>query len=311
MDKGFIKLHRKILDNPIMEKPEFVAIWLYILLNTAYENKPIILERKKSHIPRGFLLTSKTKIADHFKLPRTNVIRILNYFESEGMIKTKSTNKYTLIEVINWGKYQDRRTSKNTPEGTDNIELNEMHKIENSEKWTSKSEKVDTYKNKDKDIKNKDIEDSNPILGLPDAENSLYQYPKSLENRPINEKTDSSKSKTLIDEIYDDFKDTFKQLREHEYSDTYPQDAKDRRAIKWLMNLFYDYEKKEKNGAPSRPETRKYFQGFWKDCFSVPDDFIVSNISPAMIACKINQINIMINGRKGSSENLDWLLQGT
>ena len=44
--KGYIKLHRQILDNPISTKANYLAVWVYLLLKANHEDREIILNGK-------------------------------------------------------------------------------------------------------------------------------------------------------------------------------------------------------------------------------------------------------------------------
>jgi DNA-binding transcriptional regulator YhcF (GntR family) len=104
---GWIKIHRQALENPIMRKPNYWAVWCYLLLNANYKDNYFISKEGKHLISRGQLLTSKRKIADYLNLSSGTVQYILQYLELEHMIEQKSTSKWTVIEVKNYSKYQE------------------------------------------------------------------------------------------------------------------------------------------------------------------------------------------------------------
>jgi hypothetical protein len=46
--EGWIKLHRKMLDNPIVNKDcEYLAVWIYLLLNATHKEYDVIFEGKR------------------------------------------------------------------------------------------------------------------------------------------------------------------------------------------------------------------------------------------------------------------------
>lgn len=104
---GWIKIYRKSMENPIFQKPNYWAVWSYLLLNANYRDNAFISRGQKHLIKRGQLLTSKRKIADHFGLSSSTVQLILKYLEVEHMIEQKPTAKYTVIEVKNYESYQE------------------------------------------------------------------------------------------------------------------------------------------------------------------------------------------------------------
>jgi len=107
MFRGYIKLWRKIDENPIAIKPAYLSIWLYILRFANHKKKSIIWNNKKTMIEAGSFITSSKKIAKGTGVPESTVRRILNYLESELMIEQQTTKRFRLITVINYQDYND------------------------------------------------------------------------------------------------------------------------------------------------------------------------------------------------------------
>lgn len=105
---GWIKLDRCLLDWRYRNKPEYVALWVYILLNanhTAIEWEDIVVER-------GQMVTSIARLSKETGITPQRVRTILMKLEGEELT-SKSTNRYTLISVLNYGKYQDSDVETN------------------------------------------------------------------------------------------------------------------------------------------------------------------------------------------------------
>lgn len=123
MSEGFISIHRKVWDNPISKKPNYLAVWLFILSRANYTDKPEIINGRKVIIKRGSYYGSIAKIAEHFGLSRSVVAKIINYFERDGMVDTKRTRSYTVFTVLNYDDYQKsvhRENTARTPRDTTN-----------------------------------------------------------------------------------------------------------------------------------------------------------------------------------------------
>lgn len=183
MSKGYIKLHRKILDDPIMLKPNYLAVWIYILLKVNYEDAYIIWNDKKTLIERGSFIGSIKKISKELKIPMTTVNRIINYLISETQVEKKSNNKFTLFKVINYDKYQkveSKTETKRKPSGN----LAETNK------------KNKKNKNNNNIINNIIMESKNPINEIIDI---FYQYSKN--NRLFSNKTQRKAVEDLIKEF--------------------------------------------------------------------------------------------------------------
>jgi hypothetical protein len=69
--EGFVKLHRKILDNPIVCKDaEYFAVWIYLLLNATHKEIDMIFKGKRTTLkPRSINYRKKinSKTIKHFR----------------------------------------------------------------------------------------------------------------------------------------------------------------------------------------------------------------------------------------------------
>jgi hypothetical protein len=104
---GWIKLHRKILDNPIVCKDsDHIAVWTYLLLNATHKEYPTVFKGIKIILQPGQLITGRKVIAEKFNISESKVQRILKSFEIEQQIEQQNCNKNRLISIISWADYQ-------------------------------------------------------------------------------------------------------------------------------------------------------------------------------------------------------------
>jgi len=110
MSEGWIKLHRNLLDNALMTRPRYLAVFMYILLSVNYKEANIILNDSPFTIHAGSGIFSQLKMSRQLRMPRRTLARALKYLESAHVIKIKATNKFTLIRATNWQSYQETDT---------------------------------------------------------------------------------------------------------------------------------------------------------------------------------------------------------
>jgi len=135
MEQGWIKLHRKLLENPIMRKQNYLALWVVLLLRANHEDNRIIWNGKDTPIKAGQFITGRKSLHEDTGIPETTIERILDYLESGHQIGQQKNNKYRLITILNWNNYQNR-TSKQTTNG----HLADTNKnVKNEKKYTLKS----------------------------------------------------------------------------------------------------------------------------------------------------------------------------
>lgn len=107
MENGWIKLHRKVLENPsVLHDAEYFALWVYLLLNASHEEYSTWFNGKRTELKAGQLVTGRKKIAQELRMNEHKVDRALKLFESEQQIEQLCTPNGRLITVKNWQQYQ-------------------------------------------------------------------------------------------------------------------------------------------------------------------------------------------------------------
>lgn len=152
MTQGYIKLHRNLLDNPIIQKPEYNSIWTCLLLMANHKDTTFIFNNKRQTLKAGQLITGRKALARKTKINESQVYKILKYLETEQQIELQSNNQFTTVTILNWQKYQGNGTT----------EYEENEQPSNSDVTTTQ-QPSNTYKN-DKNIKNEKEEVYSVIL---------------------------------------------------------------------------------------------------------------------------------------------------
>ena len=111
--QGWVKIHRQLLNNPVSDKPDYLSLWVHLLLMANHEPTTFIWNNKKQTLETGQLLTGLNKLSKKTGIKQGTVYRILKYLENEKQIEQQKTTKYTIISIVNWHKYQ---TSENQNE---------------------------------------------------------------------------------------------------------------------------------------------------------------------------------------------------
>lgn len=105
---GWIKIHRKMLSNPVVFKdPEHLAVWMYLLLTATHKDYPAMFGGKKIMLKPGQLITGRTKISEATGVNPSKVKRILNLFKTDQQIDQQATRHGSIITILEWDKYQE------------------------------------------------------------------------------------------------------------------------------------------------------------------------------------------------------------
>lgn len=160
---GWIKLHRKTLENPVVCKDsDYIAVWVYLLMNATHKEHPAVFGGDKISLQPGQLITGRKKISERFNISESKVQRILKSFEIEQQIEQQTNNKNRLISILSWSDYQDTEQQDEQP-------------VNN--KRTTTEQPVNTNKNvRKKECKNEISKD----IYSPEFESFWNEYPRKL-----------------------------------------------------------------------------------------------------------------------------------
>ena len=122
MYRGFIKLHRKIADNPIWSLKPFSSgqAWVDLLLIANHKKGLIEKRGNKIIVERGQVGYSVKGLSDRWGWSRGKVERFLKYLENEHQIEQQKSNITTLITLLNYEEFNHTDTkidSRQTPDG--------------------------------------------------------------------------------------------------------------------------------------------------------------------------------------------------
>jgi len=108
--EGYIKLYRKILDNPIICKDsDYFSVWIYLLLNATHNEYDVIFKNERITLKKGQLITGRKTIAEKFGIDENKVQRILKSLEKQHQIEQQTSSRNRLISIVNWNEYQRER----------------------------------------------------------------------------------------------------------------------------------------------------------------------------------------------------------
>lgn len=102
MNKGYIVLHRQMLEWEWYDDHNTKILFLHLLLTANHTDK----KWRGIHIKRGQVLTGLYSLSENTGLSVQQIRTALDKLISTNEITSKSTNQYRIIEVNNYDKYQ-------------------------------------------------------------------------------------------------------------------------------------------------------------------------------------------------------------
>ena len=109
MSEGFIKLYRSILNWEWWNDDKTFRVFIFLLLNANWEDT-----RYRGHIiPKGSLVCGRKKLAKSLGMSEQSVRTSLEHLKSTNEITIKPTNKFSIITIVNWEKFQGQAQQTN------------------------------------------------------------------------------------------------------------------------------------------------------------------------------------------------------
>jgi DNA-binding PadR family transcriptional regulator len=100
--QGYIKLHRKILDNGVFADAELLKVFVWCILKA--NTTPNVVYGRKVDV--GEFITGRITASEELHLKPSTIYKRLQRLKSQGYINISSTTKNSLITVVNYKSYQ-------------------------------------------------------------------------------------------------------------------------------------------------------------------------------------------------------------
>ncbi len=111
MNKGWIKLHRQFLEWEWYDDNNTKIVFLHLLLKANHKPK----NYRGLELKAGTILTGRKLLGLETKLTVRQIRTSLTKLKSTNEITIKATNRFSIITLVNYGLYQDKKEASNQP----------------------------------------------------------------------------------------------------------------------------------------------------------------------------------------------------
>lgn len=118
---GWIKIHRSLLDWEWYNDLPVRVTFMHLLLKANWENK----EWKNHVIKRGQLVIGSIKTAEEIGITRQQFRTAIKKLENSHQINTKSTNKNTIVTIVKYEDYQERKNESTSNQPANQPAINQ------------------------------------------------------------------------------------------------------------------------------------------------------------------------------------------
>ncbi|NJJ38567.1 hypothetical protein [Paenibacillus apii] len=111
---GWIKLHRKIRDNPVFNDMNLFRLWMICLTEATHKERDQMVGKQIVKLLPGDFVTGRFDLAEMYnrglkkkeQKPPTTIWRWLENLENNEFVVIKSNNKFSVVSVLKWLEYQ-------------------------------------------------------------------------------------------------------------------------------------------------------------------------------------------------------------
>ena len=227
------------------------AVFLHLLLNANWEDYRF----KGYEIPKGSVVVGRRKLSRDLNISEKSVRTALKHLKSTNEVTIKTTNKFSIVTIVNWDKYQGRDIKGGQQDGQQ-----DGQQLANN--WPTTGHNI-----RNKEIKNiRREEDIRSDASVPDMEHVQEIFNKTcifFKPCSVITKTRSDKIKKLLKQFsFEDVKEVFEKAN----SSVFLQGKNDQgwvATFDWLIEI--DNFVKVKEGNYKNREEKKSSTDIYRD----------------------------------------------
>jgi hypothetical protein len=158
MHRGYVKLWRKSCESAIWKNHDLFRFWIWCLMKASHKKITEHINFQNIELEPGQFIFGRIKSSQECGLSQQTVRTCLKSLRCSQNLTIKSTNKYSIITIINWDIYQ-----------VSDPETNQQSNRSVTSKQPASNQQVTTNKN-DKNVKNdkKKRRESGKSNGIPE-----------------------------------------------------------------------------------------------------------------------------------------------
>lgn len=126
MSNGYIKLYRVAVDNGWLTNPVLWTFWTYCLLKATHKDMTAIVGNQQIRLSKGQFIFGRRKAKKEIGLSEQQIRTCVDVLKKMENITIKSTNKFSIITVVNWHTYQGR-DDENNPQNNPRLTHTQPH----------------------------------------------------------------------------------------------------------------------------------------------------------------------------------------
>ena len=107
---GWVSINRRLLDELVQSYPW--KLWesvrstvVFLLAGANYEDSQVPTERERIHLRRGQIAVGRFATSRRLGIKESRYLTIMNHLERDGFLTRRSTNRYTVVTIVDYDSY--------------------------------------------------------------------------------------------------------------------------------------------------------------------------------------------------------------
>jgi|GEM_PF-2686049 hypothetical protein len=113
MHRGYVKVWRKIEDSGLMQLPNTLALFMFILLSATHKDRKLGSPNGVIDLKPGQWVSGRKELASKLKQTEQQIRTGLERLEKLGILTIQSTNRFSIYTIENYSIYQSKDESNN------------------------------------------------------------------------------------------------------------------------------------------------------------------------------------------------------
>ena len=107
MQRGYVKLWRCSVDAGWLQNHKLWAFWCWCLMKATHKEYDQVVGCQVVHLFPGEFVFGRKKAAEELRVSEQEIRTMVDSMRIRKNLTIKTTNKFSVISIINWNTYQD------------------------------------------------------------------------------------------------------------------------------------------------------------------------------------------------------------
>jgi hypothetical protein len=143
MHRGYVKLWRKSFDSGIHRNHKLWVLFTWLIANVTHKKMKYMAGNQMIELLPGQIVTGRKRLAEELGMSPQQIRTCFGLLVKLGISTIKSTNKYSIITIINWDTYQ-AEPKKSTSTSTNKEPTNNQQSTTKQECKEQKNNRIKT-----------------------------------------------------------------------------------------------------------------------------------------------------------------------